>query len=118
MIILTLSGLVEADGTELISGFYTPDRPVEPTDGQIMVDEMPKDETGIRFNYYYDHVAQKVIIKYVQTIDEPTEIEKIKDNMARMESENALLKAQNTALSDRADFIEDCIAEMAQQVYQ
>ncbi|SDE82076.1 hypothetical protein SAMN04488542_102256 [Fontibacillus panacisegetis] len=34
-----------------------------------------------------------------------------------LKRENTLLKAQNTALSDRADFIEDCIAEMAVQVY-
>lgn len=28
-----------------------------------------------------------------------------------------LLQAQNKALSDRADFLEDCIAEMAMEVY-
>lgn len=32
--------------------------------------------------------------------------------------DNNLLKAQNNALSERADFIEDVIAEMAAQVYQ
>lgn len=32
-------------------------------------------------------------------------------------SELELLQAQNKALSDRADFLEDCIAEMAMQVY-
>lgn len=31
--------------------------------------------------------------------------------------ENALLKAQIQAQSDRSDFVEDCIAEMATQVY-
>lgn len=35
-----------------------------------------------------------------------------------LKQENTLLKAQNTALSERADFIEDVIAEMALQVYQ
>lgn len=34
-----------------------------------------------------------------------------------LETENALLKAQLQAQSDRSDFIEDCIAEMAMQVY-
>lgn len=34
-----------------------------------------------------------------------------------LEAENKLLKAQLQAQSDRADFIEDCIAEMATQVY-
>lgn len=40
------------------------------------------------------------------------------ERIAELEEENKLLKAQNTALSDRADFIEDVIAEMAMQVYQ
>lgn len=36
----------------------------------------------------------------------------------QLQQENLLLKAQNNALSERADFIEDIIAEMAMQVYQ
>ncbi|WNS42857.1 XkdW family protein [Paenibacillus sp. MMS20-IR301] len=36
----------------------------------------------------------------------------------QLQQENMLLKAQNNALSKRADFIEDIIAEMAMQVYQ
>ena len=36
---------------------------------------------------------------------------------AELEQENKLLKAQIAAQSDRADFVEDCIAEMAMQVY-
>lgn len=34
-----------------------------------------------------------------------------------LQEENKLLKAQLQAQSDRADFIEDCIAEMAMAVY-
>lgn len=34
-----------------------------------------------------------------------------------LETENALLKAQLRAQTERSDFIEDCIAEMATQVY-
>ncbi|MFR5360932.1 MAG: hypothetical protein ACLTGV_04230 [Butyricicoccus sp.] len=33
------------------------------------------------------------------------------------EQENKLLKAQVSAATERSDFIEDCIAEMAVQVY-
>lgn len=36
----------------------------------------------------------------------------------RLVEENELLRAQVKALSDRGEFIEDCIAEMAMQVYQ
>ncbi|MNP35254.1 hypothetical protein D3C76_1285780 [compost metagenome] len=35
-----------------------------------------------------------------------------------MESENKILKAQNQALSDRAEFIENVITEMAIMLYQ
>lgn len=36
---------------------------------------------------------------------------------AELEQENKLLKAQINAATERSDFIEDCIAEMAMQVY-
>lgn len=35
-----------------------------------------------------------------------------------LQAENALLRAQVQSLADRGEFIEDCIAEMAMQVYQ
>lgn len=35
-----------------------------------------------------------------------------------LEVENHLLKAQNQAMADRFEFIEDMIAEMAMQIYQ
>lgn len=34
-----------------------------------------------------------------------------------LQKENTLLKAQVKAMSERSDFIEDCIAEMATKVY-
>ncbi|WP_341348556.1 XkdW family protein [Paenibacillus sp. FSL H3-0469] len=37
--------------------------------------------------------------------------------MEQLQQENMVLRAQNQALSERADFIEDIIAEMATQVY-
>lgn len=36
---------------------------------------------------------------------------------AELEAENAMLKAQVQAISDRNEFVEDCIAEMAAVVY-
>lgn len=35
----------------------------------------------------------------------------------KLTDENKLLKAQIQAQTDRSEFIEDCIAEMAMQVY-
>ncbi|MEK3900751.1 XkdW family protein [Paenibacillus sp. FSL R7-0179] len=37
--------------------------------------------------------------------------------MEQLQQENMMLRAQNQALSERADFIEDIIAEIATQVY-
>jgi len=37
--------------------------------------------------------------------------------MEQLRADNALLLAQNAAASGRQDFLEDCIAEMAEQVY-
>ena len=45
----------------------------------------------------------------------PPEPVKTVDDLA---AENELLRAQVQAFSDRGEFIEDCIAEMAMQVYQ
>ncbi|MEK5029869.1 XkdW family protein [Paenibacillus sp. FSL R7-0302] len=38
-------------------------------------------------------------------------------DMEQLQQENVMLRAQNQALTERADFIEDIIAEMAAQVY-
>ena len=50
---------------------------------------------------------------YVPPEVKPTDAERI----LQLESEKKLLTAQVQALSDRNDFIEDCIAEMATIVY-
>ncbi|KQY91634.1 hypothetical protein ASD24_23150 [Paenibacillus sp. Root52] len=39
------------------------------------------------------------------------------EEFENLKQESTLLKAQSNALSDRADFVEDVIAEMAEQVY-
>ena len=45
------------------------------------------------------------------------EVEPSPKSNAELEQENKLLKAQLNAATERSDFIEDCIAEMAMQVY-
>ena len=44
-------------------------------------------------------------------------LETISAQLVESEKENKLLKAQISAATERSDFIEDCIAEMAVQVY-
>ena len=76
------------------------------------------DERGIpRYAYVPDgnpkwreRTPEEMAADYV-----PPEPVKTVDELA---AENELLRAQVRAHSDRGEFIEDCIAEMAMQVYQ
>jgi cell division protein FtsB len=45
------------------------------------------------------------------------QIHLLEQKNSELAAENNLLKAQIKAQSDRSDFVEDCIAEMATQVY-
>lgn len=54
--------------------------------------------------------AELTEIQVAQPPAEPTPIEEL-------QAENKLLKAQLTAQADRQDFVEDCVAEMAMQLY-
>lgn len=63
----------------------------------------------------------KPLFTYPEPVDPETPQEPqpaLSEQLAKLEQENTLLKAQNAALSERADFIEDVIAEMANKVYQ
>ena len=76
------------------------------------------DERGI---YRYKLVDGKPVERTQEEMDtdyvspevKPTDAERI----SKLESEKKLLTAQVQALSDRNDFMEDCIAEMATIVY-
>ena len=76
------------------------------------------DERGI---YRYKLVDGKPVERTQEEMDadyvppevKPTDAERI----LQLESEKKLLTAQVQALSDRNDFMEDCIAEMATIVY-
>lgn len=59
-----------------------------------------------------------VIAVYTRAVDgTAAALDTISAQLVESEKENKLLRAQVAAQSDRADFVEDCIAEMAMQVY-
>ena len=60
-----------------------------------------------------ERTQEEMDADYVPPEVKPTDAERI----SQLESEKKLLTAQLQALSDRNDFIEDCIAEMATIVY-
>ena len=66
----------------------------------------------------YELVDGQITTRSQEDVDSdyvPPQPVKTVDELA---AENELLRAQVQALSDRGEFIEDCIAEMAMQVYQ
>lgn len=76
------------------------------------------DERGIRRYKLVDGAAvertqEEMDADYTPPEVKPTDTERI----SQLESEKKLLTAQVQALSDRNDFMEDCIAEMATIVY-
>lgn len=60
-----------------------------------------------------ERTQEEMDADYVPPEVKPTDAERI----SQLESEKKLLTAQLKALSDRNDFVEDCIAEMAAIVY-
>lgn len=60
-----------------------------------------------------ERTQEEMDADYVPPEVNPTDTERI----SQLESEKKLLTAQVQALSDRNDFMEDCIAEMATIVY-
>ena len=60
-----------------------------------------------------ERTQEEMDADYVPPEIKPTDAERI----SQLESEKKLLTAQVQALSDRNDFMEDCIAEMATIVY-
>lgn len=60
-----------------------------------------------------ERTQEEMDVDYVPPEVKPTDAERI----SKLESEKKLLTAQVQALSDRNDFMEDCIAEMATIVY-
>lgn len=82
-------------------------------------------ETGTYKVHYKDGRSNIIIANLTYLKNDPTIIkyEKIseekykKNSIEQLQQENKLLKAQLKAQTERSDFIEDCIAEMAGVVY-
>lgn len=101
-------------------------------DGWTKIDEGNGDKYALAQSHYlakplYDGAVLRYKLvdgKVVERTAEEIEADKAKlpkpvipKTNAELEQENKLLKAQLNAATERSDFIEDCIAEMAMQVY-
>ena len=101
--------------------------------GWVLIDEgEPCDRLNLAQSHYLDKPLYDGAIPRYKLVDgkavertaEEIEADKAKlpkpvipKTNAELEQENKLLKAQLNAATERSDFIEDCIAEMAMQVY-
>lgn len=98
----------------------------------IKIDEGFGDKYALAQSHYLDKpLYDGAVLRYklvdgkvVERTAEEIEADKAKlpkpvipKTNAELEQENKLLKAQLNAATERSDFIEDCIAEMAMQVY-
>lgn len=70
---------------------------------------------GTEFDYHYMYYIddETQTLASTECVIDPPMI----DPVFLLQKENTLLKAQVKAMSERSDFIEDCIAEMATKVY-
>ena len=64
-----------------------------------------------------ENAAQERTEEEIQTDRDAIPAPIVPPTNAELEAENKMLRAQLQAATDRQDFIEDCIAEMAMQVY-
>ena len=100
--------------------------------GWTKIDEGNGDKYALAQSHYLDKpLYDGAVLRYklvdgkvVERTTEEIEADKAKlpkpvipKTNAELEQENKLLKAQLNAATERSDFIEDCIAEMAVQVY-
>jgi hypothetical protein len=100
--------------------------------GWMKIDEGFGDKYALAQSHYLDKpLYDGAVLRYklvdgkiVERTAEEIEADKAKlpkpvipKTNAELEQENKLLKAQINAATERSDFIEDCIAEMAMQVY-
>ena len=100
--------------------------------GWIKIDEGYGDDFALAQSHYLDKPLYDGAVLRYKLVDgkvvERTAEEIVADKAklpkpvipktnAELEQENKLLKAQLNAATERSDFIEDCIAEMAMQVY-
>lgn len=100
--------------------------------GWTKIDEGSGDRFSLAQSHYLDKpLYDGAVLRYklvdgkvVERTTEEIEADKAKlpkpvipKTNAELEQENKLLKAQLNAATERSDFIEDCIAEMAMQVY-
>ena len=114
-----------------IEGEYT--LPADLTDWVLVEEGAPCDRLNLAQTHYLDKplYTQDGVMRYklvdgkvVERTAEEIKADKAKlpkpvipKTNAELEQENKLLKAQLNAATERSDFIEDCIAEMAMQVY-
>lgn len=117
MIYLGFDKITEQKARVYLRNYNPAELSIEMVEKGVLVDEVPFDERleGKSSTLFVNPQTKEMWYEYLDLSKEPAAIE---SEIEEIKQENKMLKAQNNALSERADFIEDVVAEMAVQVYQ
>lgn len=107
-----VEGVEEQFHYETIAEYENGGKDVEKVIDVPGVEAKPAWDEEIPIQIYHLY-TQEELDKMEEERNKPSQ----EDRIARLESEKKLLTAQVQALSDRNEFMEDCIAEMAALVY-
>lgn len=81
------------------------------------VEPVPAWDEEVIYSVYIPYTPEE-LEEIEKQRNQPTAEEKLTARAEALERENTLLRAQVQALSERGEFVEDCLAEMAAVVYQ
>ena len=107
-----VEGVEEQFHYETIAEYENGGKDVEKVIDVPGVESKPAWDEEIPIQIYYLY-TQEELDKMEEEKNKPSQ----EDRIAQLEGEKMLLTAQVQALSDRNEFMEDCIAEMASIVY-
>lgn len=114
---------VFVDDVELEEGFYIELKTIVFDESQIDWNKEDNEEKEKKYKKVTVKGLKEASIEFRYPDPNEPEIEQpyqapLSERIEELKQENELLKARDKALSERADFIEDVVAEMATQVYQ
>ena len=87
--------------------------------GVVAADAWDETEEILRWHpYTEEELAERAAAEEAQRLAEEEEVRLAQEEAERIQRENTLLRAQVSALNENISFLEECIVEMAEIVYQ
>ncbi len=112
-----IAGVEEQGHWETIAEYPNGGKDVEWIVEAAGVEPVPAWDEEVIYSAYIPY-TQEELEERERLQNQPTAEEKLSVRAEALERENTLLRAQVQALTERGEFVEDCLAEMAAVVYQ